>query len=116
MSLSIDLSRKDGVPVLAVSGSITVENRSELIESFEDILASKDKVLVLVLSGVQHISSSGVGSILNMKGELKKRGGDLALVQVSQAFQSVLSLLSLSEFFRRFEDEESALKWLKRMK
>lgn len=112
----VSLHRKSGVPVLTVSGSVTVENRSELISAFEGILEGSDRVLGIVLRDVTHISSSGVGSILNMKGELKKRGGDLALIGVSSACQTVFSLLSLSEFFRRFDDEESALKWLARMK
>jgi anti-anti-sigma factor len=112
----VNLHRSLGIPVLTVSGSVTVENRSELISAFETILEGPDRVLGLDLRAVTHISSSGVGSILNMKSELKKRGGDLALIAVSSACQTVLSLLSLSDFFRRFEDEESALKWLGRMK
>lgn len=115
MDIQVDLHRKNGIPLIAVSGSVTLENRTELIEVFDRVLAGKDRALGLHLGKVLHISSSGVGSILAMKGELKQRGGDLVLIEISPACQAVLSLLSLSEFFRRFEDEASALKWLKRI-
>jgi anti-anti-sigma factor len=52
---------------------------------------------VLNLSGVTFVASSGAGTLLVLTREFKKAGGNVRLVQLSDAVEMVVDILNLKQ-------------------
>ena len=64
--------------------------------------------LVLVLSGVEFLSSSGVGTLLSLTEEFRESGAILALAAPSEAVSMAIGLLNLGDFLAIHASEEDA--------
>ncbi len=65
--------------------------------------------VVLDLSEVQEMDSSGLGALLFGKRQIHARGGDLLLVGVASSVLSMIKIAQLSHVFSVFETVEEAL-------
>jgi anti-sigma B factor antagonist len=66
------------IVVLEITGRITMGRESKQLEwSTENLIREKKRKVVLDLSGVTHIDSTGVGIIVMSAGQLKQAGGEL---------------------------------------
>jgi anti-sigma B factor antagonist len=77
--------RKESVPpdvtVLHLNGRIAMGRPCQDIESHvEELIRQKTPKLVLDLSDVQRVDSTGFGTIVMCAGKLKKAGGELRIV------------------------------------
>ena len=92
-------TRQDGAAVVvAFEGDIDLESsrdaRKILLEA-----AGHKKPLLVDLTGVSYIDSSGVASLVEALQNSKKNGQPLALVSVSEAALRVLQLARLDKIF-----------------
>ena len=82
-------------------GSLGLENHRELRAVLEDVLQSTEQPTVVVdLSRVLSISSSGFGALVDVAQRLQNRGRELLLTNLSDDCRQVMSLLKLDPFFR----------------
>ena len=65
--------------------------------------------LVLILSEVSFLSSSGVGALLVLSERLKTEGGSLRIVTPSVAVRAPLELLNLHRFLSIDDSQDQAL-------
>jgi anti-anti-sigma factor len=65
--------------------------------------------LMINLSGVDFIDSSGIGALVNLAKQARDAGGDLSLAAVPTAILKTIFLLRLDKFFRIYPDLNSAL-------
>jgi anti-sigma B factor antagonist len=100
---------REGTLVVAFEGEVDLENspaaRRVLLESVErggDVLVD--------LSGVGYMDSSGVASLVEAYQESKKRGARFALVAVNAPALRVLELARLDRVFTIHETLEEALR------
>ena len=68
----------------------------------------KNKIL-LNLGGVGYIDSSGIGELVSSFTAVKKEGGTLKLLNLTQKIQDLLAITKLLTVFDTFDDEGSAL-------
>lgn len=82
-------------------GSLGLENHRELRAVLEDVLQSTKQTLVVVdLSRVLSISSSGFGALVDVAHRLQSRGRQLVLTNLSRDCKQVMDLLNLNPFFQ----------------
>ena len=98
---------------LYISGAVDIESRIDLIDALQLALASESSSLIINLSGVSSVSSSGVGAILNAMQEFEKKGKHLILAEPSPICKHVLELLRLEDLFIILKDQDSAVTWVK---
>jgi anti-sigma B factor antagonist len=88
----------DGTPTLVCRGRITNET-SELFKSEVKKLIPNSKLIVVDLSKVVFVDSSGLGAILATYVSAKCAGCDLKLINLSQRVKELLRITHLVSFF-----------------
>ncbi len=68
----------------------------------------KRKVLI-DLSGVKWVNSTGVGILITGYTTLRRNNGDMKLLNVSNKIQSILYVTKLNLIFECYDDEDEAI-------
>ena len=102
------------VAVLDISGRITLgEGNVMLREIVRELLDKGNKKIVLNLSEVQYIDSSGVGELVKTHTTIRNQGGQLRLVNLNKRVNDLLQMTRLSAVFDIDRDEASAIESLR---
>ena len=110
MSLDIEQSEREGIVILALDGRLIVgEPVTDLRAKITRLSASGVSNVVLNLSKVDYIDSTGLGGMVIGFTTLKKAGGALKLVGMNRRNLELLVLTKLSGIFETFEDEQTAV-------
>jgi anti-sigma B factor antagonist len=111
--MKMTVTRKDGILIITpqvkrIDASIATDFKSKLVE----FLDNGDKVIVLNLSEVDFIDSSGLGALVLI---LRKIGADgrIKLCKLKEGVKSIFELTRLDKVFEIHKSEEGALESLK---
>ncbi len=100
-----------GVAVVTVSGKVMLGAEPGAIEeTINKLLARGDKKIVVDLSGVSHIDSTGIGTFIASLGKVMQVGGTLAMAAATGVVREGFRITRLDRVFRFFPDVETALK------
>ena len=103
------------VTVVDISGRITLgEGNVMLREIVRKVAAGEHKKLVLNLSEVEYIDSSGVGELVRTHTTIRNLDGQLRLANLNKRVNDLLQMTRLSAVFDIEKDEGSALRSLAR--
>lgn len=106
--MSYEVTNVNGAAVVALTGDVDLQTspsvRQKLLESLEQYTR-----IVVDLSAVNYIDSSGVASLVEAFQVSRKRGTFFALANVSTAAMRVLSLARLDKVFTIHPSVEAAL-------
>jgi anti-sigma B factor antagonist len=101
------------VVVLDISGRITLGEGNVMLREIVRELADKgNKRIILNLSEVNYIDSSGLGELVKTHTTFHNRGGNLKLAKLNKRVSDLLSMTRLSAVFDIHGDEASALQSL----
>jgi anti-sigma B factor antagonist len=104
-----DVAGHDPIAVVRVAGRLDIKNAKDLMEHCQKLRSGGQGSLVLNLSDVTFVASSGIGTLLALTEEFKEGGGKLQLVALPEAVQSVVNLLNLAQFLNIEKGETEAL-------
>ena len=88
---------RPGAVVLRVTGQLDARSTPRLIEHCTRV-RRLGKGLILNLSQVDFIASSGIGGLLSLAEDFKEAGLALRFAALSSAVESVIQLLNLDQF------------------
>jgi anti-sigma B factor antagonist len=96
--------------ILDVSGNIDISNSPEIRKALLRELREKDvSRVVLNLSGVDYIDSSGVASLVEGLKVSRESGSRFLLFGLSDSAREVLKISRLLKLFEIFDDEAQAM-------
>lgn len=100
----------NGVEVIKLDGKITIgSGDQQLREVITNALsAGKDKIL-LDMSGVTTIDSSGIGELVGSYTTVTNRGGKLKLLHLPSKLNELLHVTQLITVFEVYENEQEAV-------
>ncbi|MDR1950262.1 MAG: STAS domain-containing protein [Spirochaetaceae bacterium] len=101
-SLKIKLQKVDDVEgclVLYLSGYIDTYNSNYFQKRIAKAIESGFIRLIFQCSGLNYVSSTGIGSFTAFLKAVKPRGGDLVLLEIQPKVYEVFQLLGFSQFF-----------------
>jgi len=107
MELSINRI-SDAVVVTVPVDELDASNASELKHDIAPVLQSTTK-LVLDLSRVRFMDSSGLGAMLSCLRQLSDKNGDLKLCGMSKQVRGAFELVRLHRIFDIYENKAEAL-------
>jgi anti-sigma B factor antagonist len=108
--LNISERQADGVTILDLTGRITIgEGSVALRTAIRRLLSEGKKNILLNLGGVSYIDSSGIGELVSSFTTVKKDGGSLKLLNLTQKVQDLLAITKLLTVFDVYENEDEAL-------
>jgi anti-sigma B factor antagonist len=101
----------DGVEVIKLDGKITIgAGDQQLREVISNALANGRTNILLDLSGVTTIDSSGIGELVGSYTTVTNRGGKLKLLHLPAKLNELLHVTQLITVFEVYENEQDALK------
>src|SRR5579864_2786774 len=100
---------REDVVILTLKGRLTVGEASPVREKVSQVLASGRSNLILDLSAVDYIDSTGLGSLVICFTSVKRAGGALKLLNLNKRNVELLLLTKLHTIFEVFGEEEDAV-------
>ena len=100
---------RDGVVLVRVRGEIDFNRSPELHEALLEVLEQKPRRVVIDLSNVAYIDSSGVGTLVDAQRRLKRDGGRVVLAGLQDRVRGVLEISGLDQFFTIAASVQEAL-------
>jgi anti-anti-sigma factor len=101
----------DGVEIISLQGKITIgSGDSQLREVITSALNKGHNNLLLDMSGVTTIDSSGIGELVGSYTTVTNRGGKLKLLHLPAKLNELLHVTQLITVFEVYENETDALK------
>jgi anti-sigma B factor antagonist len=100
----------DHVAILDLSGRITLgEGSVQLRDAIRDLVAQGQKNILLNLSEVNYIDSSGIGELVSAFTSVKNQGGQLKLLNLTKKVHDLLQITKLYTVFDVRDDEAHAV-------
>jgi anti-sigma B factor antagonist len=111
VSIQVTTRQVGDVSVIDVTGRITLgEGASTLRESIRDLVAKGNKKILLNLSDVSYIDSSGIGELVSGFTTVTNQGGVLRLLGLTKRVKDLLQITKLYTVFDVYDDETSAIR------
>lgn len=82
----------------------------EMSNTLHKLLDEGKKRVVIDLSKVGFVNSSGLGILISGLTTMRNGGGDLKLAGITSKIEGLLSITKLNQIFERHDSVESALK------
>ena len=109
MDFSATIRHSAHASLIDVRGRLTFFEVGVLRENVSRLLAEGRKQMVLNLSELRYLDSSGIGELARIYVMVLKSGGEMKVVGLSQSIEDVLKVTRLYQVFPEFPDEEAAL-------
>lgn len=101
-----------GIPILNVVGEIDIYTAPRFKEGITELISAGHTNLLIDMTGVDFMDSSGFGTLLSATKPLRPVGGSLSLCGCNEAITRMLEITRLNTLFRVFKDREEALQRL----
>jgi anti-sigma B factor antagonist len=107
--MSLNLTENYNASVIHLKGKLVGGPLSaEFSETLHSLMEKGKKNVIVDMSHVGFISSSGLGILISGLTSLKKGGGDLKLAAISHKMEGLLSITKLDQIFEQYETVEQA--------
>ena len=108
--MKINVRHEQGVTILDPKGKITIgEGDVALREAVGEALEAGVKSILLNLSGVTTIDSSGIGEMVSAYTTVTNRAGHLKLCNLPPKVSDILQITQLITVFEVYDSEREAL-------
>lgn len=108
--MKISTRERDGVVILEPKGKITIGVGDVALRDavLEQVDGGAEKLL-MNMSGVTTMDSSGIGELVSAYTSVKNRGGTLKLLNLPPKINDILQITQLITVFEVFDDEDEAV-------
>lgn len=101
----------NGVEIVKLEGKITIGAGDQQLREVISNMVSDGKIKILLdMSGVTTIDSSGIGELVGSYTTVANRGGKLKLLHLPAKLNELLHITQLITVFEVYENEAEALK------
>lgn len=106
----VEKRRIDGFMLLHVEGIIKLgESAQFLAQTLERMLESEEGDVLVELSKINYIDSTGIGELVGYLGRFKNRNRKLILVNPSERIRKLLAMAQLDRLFAIYDSLDAAL-------
>ncbi len=110
--MQIDERLVDDVAILAISGDLDAQNISDANERLDAHLKTLRCRLVFNLSGLDIVTSTAIGFLVDAARRTRKLGGDTVVSEPTRLFQKTMDMLHAGEVFKTFPSDNEAVAYL----
>lgn len=111
-SLKIKLEKIDEAPrclMMTLTGYIDTYNSNFFQKRVQKVIEGGFVRLIFQCSGLNYVSSTGIGSFTTFLKTVKPQGGDLVLLDIQPKVYEVFQLLGFSQFFNIKENLDESI-------
>jgi anti-sigma B factor antagonist len=111
MHMTTSTRQVGGVTIVDISGRIVLGEESAALRDLVcDLLSKGHKKILFNLGDVNYIDSSGLGHLVSAFTSVRKKEGELKLLNLTNRVQEVLQITRLYTVFDIMDDEAVAVK------
>jgi anti-sigma B factor antagonist len=110
MHFSARVRQEGQVFVVELSGRLTSFETSGLRDTINGLLKQGRKNIILNLSDLSYLDSSGIGELARNYMTVIKGGGVMKVVGLTPKIEEILKITQLHQIFQEFGDEDAALR------
>ena len=107
--MAVKIESKGGLTVCHVDGEIDINSSPQIKKSFDKLISSKTPKIVINLTKVTYVDSSGLATLVEILKNMKSYGGRMRLAGMSSKIKSLFEITKLEKLFEIIADEESAI-------
>lgn len=107
--MELERTESERAVVLAATGRLNLASAPRMKAAVDDVVAGGQPHVVVDLTGVEFIDSSGLGAIIGGLKRARQAGGDLRIAGAGEQVHTVLKLTNLDRILRPFPTVEDAL-------
>lgn len=108
--MKIEKRKKGNVVILDLKGKILIgDGIDDLRESINNINKENETRVLLNFAEVPYLDSTGLGEVVRSYTSIKKAGGIIKIVNLTNKVKDLLSVTKLLTVFDTFEDEDKAI-------
>jgi len=109
--MKVKIEEKYQAAIIELKGNlIGGENAKLFREKLYELINQNKKNLVVDMTDVKLVSSTGIGILISGYTTLKNAGGDLKLAHISDKVQGVLNITKLNQIFNIYNNVDEAVK------
>jgi anti-anti-sigma factor len=109
VNFSVNVRQADGVSLVEVTGRLTSFESRAFQQMVRDLLDQGQTNLLLNLTALEYLDSSGIGELVRSYMSVVKKGGAMKVVGLAPRVEEILKVTQLHQVFPEFPDEASAL-------
>jgi anti-sigma B factor antagonist len=110
LRLGIDVRRVQDLPVLFVTGEIDIYTAPLFKQAVVNLVSDGNSNVIIDLSGVSFMDSSGFGTLLGATKRLRPLGGGLHLAGANSTIQRMLRLTRLDTIMQIHDSVDDAVR------
>ena len=111
MNIITSTRQVGGVTIVDISGRIVLgEESAALRDEVLDLLSKGHKQILLNLGAVDYIDSMGLGSLVGAFASVRKQGGELKLLNLTDKAADLMQVTKLYTIFDIANDEAASVK------
>ena len=103
------IEEMEGGLIVHAAGYIDIYNTESFRKRIEKAVEASFMRIVIEMSGVTYVSSTGIGAFVSLLRMVRPRNGDLVLNHVQPKVNEILRLLGFSQFFAFTEDLKESI-------
>ncbi|MBA4311685.1 MAG: anti-sigma factor antagonist [Chlorobiaceae bacterium] len=108
--MKLSAKETDGITIIALTGNVLGgPDATELNDTLHLLLEKKKKKIVVDLSGVESMNSSGLSMLISGLSTMRNAGGDLKIAAASKKIESLLVITKLSTVFDLYPTVKKAV-------
>jgi anti-sigma B factor antagonist len=112
-TFSSSVRQANGSTVIDLSGDLDAHTASQLERTIQELCDNAQYKIVVNFSKLNYISSAGLGVFMGFIDDVRAKGGDIKLSNMSGKIFQVFDLLGFPLLYEIYEDEAEALEKFK---
>jgi len=105
----VKVENKNGLTVCCIEGEVDINSSPNIKKSFDKLIASKTPKIIVNLSKVTYVDSSGLATLVEVLKNMRSYGGKLRLTNMSSKVKSLFEITKLEKLFEIIADEAEAI-------
>ena len=113
MVLDYSITEENNIQVLVLKGELIDKNQAiDLIKNVDELLQLGKNKLVIDLSDLKYMNSSGLNVLIQLLTKTRTSGGESVIFNVSKKVNDLLIITKLNTLFKVADTKEDAMKLL----
>ncbi len=113
--MEVEVVETGGVRVVRIQGDIRTDDARQLAATFDKLLEDGDLDMVLDMERVGYVTSAGLGHIVSIAAVLRRRGGNLAVCNLSADVRKAFQVTRIDKVVDVQNSLEAALEMLRQL-
>jgi anti-sigma B factor antagonist len=108
--MNLTFKKVDDTLIVYLSGTMDTKLSRDIEEDFDQLLSQYPQAHLLInMKDLRYLSSSGLRVFVSLRSAMQESGKTLKLCYLGRAVREVFELTKVAQFFKIYEDEQSAL-------